>query len=190
VPLRRPFVSQEALGIPQEKFRRRPPGHPKPSLSVICSAVRGGSSSIAAFRISPFRFMSALFSCGIFWPLARQRSRNSSLMQPVFAYPLCAEFSGIDTGHLRARRQFGRGPHFARLREALLQLGSAAAEREFKRAVDFNPGYATARHWYAHYFLVPAQPEQAGRNQASSGFGPTVVQHRRWIGLVPLPRAA
>lgn len=37
----------------------------------------------------------------------------------------------------------------------------AAAEHEFKRAIDLNPGYATAHHWYAHYFLTKAQPEQA-----------------------------
>jgi len=37
----------------------------------------------------------------------------------------------------------------------------AGAEREFKRAIDLNPGYATAHHWYAHYFLANAQPEQA-----------------------------
>lgn len=36
-----------------------------------------------------------------------------------------------------------------------------AAEREFKRAIELNPGYATAHHWYAHYFLAKGQPEQA-----------------------------
>ena len=35
------------------------------------------------------------------------------------------------------------------------------AEREFKRAIDLNPGYATAHHWYGHYFLASAQPERA-----------------------------
>jgi len=35
------------------------------------------------------------------------------------------------------------------------------AEREFKRAIDLNPGYATAHHWYAHYFLARGQTEQA-----------------------------
>src|SRR5579871_97299 len=37
----------------------------------------------------------------------------------------------------------------------------AAAESEFKRAIDLNPGYATAHHWHAHYFLARAQTEQA-----------------------------
>lgn len=36
-----------------------------------------------------------------------------------------------------------------------------AAEREFKRAIELNPGYATAHHWYAHFFLAKGQPEQA-----------------------------
>ena len=35
------------------------------------------------------------------------------------------------------------------------------AQREFKRAIDLNPGYATAHHWYAHYFLATGQPERA-----------------------------
>ena len=36
-----------------------------------------------------------------------------------------------------------------------------AAEREFKRAIDLNLGYATAHHWYAHYFLAKGQLEKA-----------------------------
>jgi tetratricopeptide (TPR) repeat protein len=31
----------------------------------------------------------------------------------------------------------------------------AAAEREFKRAIEVNPGYATAHHWYALVLIVP-----------------------------------
>jgi TolB-like protein/Tfp pilus assembly protein PilF len=30
----------------------------------------------------------------------------------------------------------------------------AGAEREFKRAMELNPGYATAHQWYAHYLLA------------------------------------
>jgi tetratricopeptide (TPR) repeat protein len=30
----------------------------------------------------------------------------------------------------------------------------AAAEREFKRAIELNPNYATAHHWYAHYLVI------------------------------------
>jgi TolB-like protein/DNA-binding winged helix-turn-helix (wHTH) protein len=36
-----------------------------------------------------------------------------------------------------------------------------AAQQEFQRAIELNPGYATAHHWYAHYFLARNQPEQA-----------------------------
>jgi TolB-like protein/DNA-binding winged helix-turn-helix (wHTH) protein/Tfp pilus assembly protein PilF len=35
------------------------------------------------------------------------------------------------------------------------------AEREFKKAIQLNPRYATAHHWYAHYFLARGQTEQA-----------------------------
>lgn len=37
----------------------------------------------------------------------------------------------------------------------------AAAEREFQRAIELNPGYATARQWYAEYLWVTARPEEA-----------------------------
>ncbi|HUI57131.1 MAG TPA: winged helix-turn-helix domain-containing protein, partial [Bryobacteraceae bacterium] len=37
----------------------------------------------------------------------------------------------------------------------------AAAQREFQRATELNPGYATAHHWYAHYWLAMAEPEKA-----------------------------
>jgi tetratricopeptide (TPR) repeat protein len=36
-----------------------------------------------------------------------------------------------------------------------------AAQQEFQRAIQLNPGYATAHHWYAHYFLARNQPERA-----------------------------
>jgi TolB-like protein/DNA-binding winged helix-turn-helix (wHTH) protein/Tfp pilus assembly protein PilF len=36
-----------------------------------------------------------------------------------------------------------------------------AAEREFEEAIRLNPGYATAHHWYVHYFLAKGQTEQA-----------------------------
>jgi len=36
----------------------------------------------------------------------------------------------------------------------------AAAEREFKRALELNPGYATAHHWYAHYLLATGKTEE------------------------------
>jgi TolB-like protein/DNA-binding winged helix-turn-helix (wHTH) protein/Tfp pilus assembly protein PilF len=35
------------------------------------------------------------------------------------------------------------------------------ARREFDRAIALNPGYATAHHWFAHYWLAVGQPEKA-----------------------------
>jgi TolB-like protein/Flp pilus assembly protein TadD len=37
----------------------------------------------------------------------------------------------------------------------------AGAEREFKRAIELNPNYATARHWYAYYLITMGRPDQA-----------------------------
>ena len=36
-----------------------------------------------------------------------------------------------------------------------------AAQKEFERAIELNPGYATAHHWYSHYFLAAGRPDQA-----------------------------
>ena len=35
------------------------------------------------------------------------------------------------------------------------------ARQQFERAIQVNPGYATAYHWYAHYWLAMAQPQKA-----------------------------
>jgi serine/threonine-protein kinase len=37
----------------------------------------------------------------------------------------------------------------------------AGAESEFKRAIELNPGYATAHHWYAFYFVFKARFDEA-----------------------------
>lgn len=50
----------------------------------------------------------------------------------------------------------------------------AAAEKEYKRAIELNPGYATAHHWYAWHLLV------TGRN--SEG----IFEIRRAESLDPL----
>ena len=37
----------------------------------------------------------------------------------------------------------------------------ASAEREFRRAIELNPGYAGAHHWYALFLLTQGQPSRA-----------------------------
>jgi DNA-binding winged helix-turn-helix (wHTH) protein/TolB-like protein/Flp pilus assembly protein TadD len=36
-----------------------------------------------------------------------------------------------------------------------------AAEREFKRAIELNPNYATAHHWYSDFLAVTGRPAEA-----------------------------
>jgi TolB-like protein/DNA-binding winged helix-turn-helix (wHTH) protein/Tfp pilus assembly protein PilF len=36
-----------------------------------------------------------------------------------------------------------------------------AAEREFKRAIEINPGSAIAHHWYSHYLLATGRAQEA-----------------------------
>ncbi|HEX6737557.1 MAG TPA: tetratricopeptide repeat protein, partial [Vicinamibacteria bacterium] len=38
-----------------------------------------------------------------------------------------------------------------------------AAERSYRRALELNPSYATARHWYAEYLMVRGRLAEAGR---------------------------
>jgi TolB-like protein/DNA-binding winged helix-turn-helix (wHTH) protein/Tfp pilus assembly protein PilF len=35
------------------------------------------------------------------------------------------------------------------------------AEKEFQRAIELNPGYSTAHHWYGHFFLAAGRPDLA-----------------------------
>ena len=38
---------------------------------------------------------------------------------------------------------------------------NAGAEREYLRAIELNPNYATAHHWYADFLLMTYRPEEA-----------------------------
>jgi tetratricopeptide (TPR) repeat protein len=38
---------------------------------------------------------------------------------------------------------------------------NAAAEREYLRAIELNPSYATAHHWYSEYLAMTNRPEEA-----------------------------
>lgn len=37
----------------------------------------------------------------------------------------------------------------------------ATAEREFRRAIELNPNYVTAHHWYAEYLIALDRPEES-----------------------------
>ncbi len=41
--------------------------------------------------------------------------------------------------------------------------GWPGAEREFKRAIEINPNYATAHHWYSVYLTAMGRPDDASR---------------------------
>jgi eukaryotic-like serine/threonine-protein kinase len=62
---------------------------------------------------------------------------------------------------------------------------SAGAEREFKRALDLNPGYADAHHWYAHYLIATGRPEEslAESNRALEldPLSPIMSTHLGWL---------
>jgi len=37
----------------------------------------------------------------------------------------------------------------------------SGSEGEFKRALELNPGYANAHHWYAHYLIAVGRPDES-----------------------------
>jgi len=84
----------------------------------------------------------------------------------------------------------------------------AGAEREFQRAVELNPSYATARQWYAEYLWVRGRPEESlaqiqlalerdpssqlvthfelGRHYyLSREYGQAIARFREWVEMDP-----
>ncbi|MFQ5695995.1 MAG: tetratricopeptide repeat protein, partial [Terriglobia bacterium] len=57
------------------------------------------------------------------------------------------------------------------------------AEREFQHAIEQNPGYATARQWYAEYLWVTGRTEEAlGQLQQALGYDPHSIVVQLAIG--------
>ena len=56
----------------------------------------------------------------------------------------------------------------------------AQSEKEFKRAIELNPNYATAHHWYGNALLVALGrfDEAISENQTSCGAGPPFAYHQ------------
>lgn len=58
------------------------------------------------------------------------------------------------------------------------------AEREFRRAIELNPGYATAHHWYAHYLMAEGRIQEAlaesNRAYDLSPIDPEMAVHLQW----------
>ncbi|UCD57558.1 MAG: tetratricopeptide repeat protein, partial [Candidatus Hydrogenedentota bacterium] len=59
------------------------------------------------------------------------------------------------------------------------------AEREFKRAIELNPGYATAHHWYAyHLFFMARFDEAIAEMRRALELDPLSLIINREVGLV------
>ena len=65
-----------------------------------------------------------------------------------------------------------------------------AAGREFQRAIELNPGYATAHHWYAwHLALLHRYDEALVGNEKGGKPGSALARHQRRSGGAARPRA-
>ena len=59
-----------------------------------------------------------------------------------------------------------------------------AAEREFKRAIELNPNYPTAHHWYAHYLVIRQRfPEALGEIQQAHDLDPYSLPINEFYGM-------
>ena len=66
----------------------------------------------------------------------------------------------------------------------------SAAENEFRRAIDLNPGYATAHHWYAwHLSLMGRHARRDRRNEEGEERGSALAHHQRRSGGDSVDRA-
>jgi TolB-like protein/DNA-binding winged helix-turn-helix (wHTH) protein/lipopolysaccharide biosynthesis regulator YciM len=60
----------------------------------------------------------------------------------------------------------------------------AAAEREFRHALELNPSYATAHHWYAHYLVVRQRfPEALSEIQQAHDLDPYSLTINSFNGM-------
>jgi eukaryotic-like serine/threonine-protein kinase len=59
----------------------------------------------------------------------------------------------------------------------------SGAMREYRRALELNPGFATAHHWYSFVLLVSGQPEQAVMEALTAlELDPSALSVRRGVG--------
>jgi len=59
------------------------------------------------------------------------------------------------------------------------------AEREFKRAIELDPNYATAHHWYAHYLVIAGRFDEALTEiQLAHQLDPYSVVINMWWGEI------
>lgn len=61
----------------------------------------------------------------------------------------------------------------------------SAGEKEYKRAIELNPSYATARHWYAAFLSANGQPAKAlNELRRARELDPLSLVINCWIGIV------
>jgi serine/threonine protein kinase/TolB-like protein/Tfp pilus assembly protein PilF len=80
------------------------------------------------------------------------------VMAPKEAYPRAkaAAFRALEMDETLAEAHASLG-----LEKMMYAWDWTGAEKEFKRAIELNPGYATAHHWYAEYLSAMGRHDEA-----------------------------
>jgi serine/threonine protein kinase/tetratricopeptide (TPR) repeat protein len=60
----------------------------------------------------------------------------------------------------------------------------AGAEREYKRAIELNPNYSVAHHWYAIYLTVHGRPEALTEIRRAHELDPLSLSINTWYGRI------
>ena len=60
-----------------------------------------------------------------------------------------------------------------------------AAEREYRRAIELNPTYAVAHHWYGGFLSAMGRHEEALRQAQTAHPRPSVADHSN-VGRAPI----
>jgi len=106
---------------------------------------------------------------------------NFNVLAPNVAYPRAKAAATraleIDNGLAEAHTSFA----FATM---YYDWDWSSAEREFKRAIELNPSYATARSWYAFFLTVMGRFQQASDvREEAQGLDPLSVVVSADVGL-------
>ena len=124
------------------------------------------------------------------YALAHAGKAQVLILLPAFPMGAAAPQQALPQARTAAERALSIDPrvaeaHAALAYERLHSFDWQAAEASFRRAIDVNPGYATARFWYAAMLAAVGRfdesIDQARRAQTLEPVSPIIVSGKAWM---------